>query len=72
MNDKYVVIGLFENELNAAIAKRDLRLAGVKASILKEAGGVTLHLLRHAEGIKILVPEFQEKIAKEILQIKYF
>jgi hypothetical protein len=71
MPEKNVVIGIFENELYAVIAKRNLREAGIKASILKEGGGVTLHLMHQAEGVKILVPELQEKIAKEILQIKF-
>ena len=72
MNDKQVVIGIFENELCAVVARRDLRFAGIKANIVKEGGGVTLHLLQQAEGIQILVPETQEKIAKEILQSKFY
>ncbi len=71
MSDKHVVIGIFENELYAIIAKRDLREAGIKANILKEGGGVTLHLLNHVEGVKILVPETQERIAKDILQTRF-
>lgn len=71
MNDHNIVIGIFENELYAIIAKRDLREAGIKANILKEERGVTLHLLHQAEGVKILVPEPQEKIAKEILQTRF-
>lgn len=71
MYDKNVVIGIFENELYAIIAKRDLRQAGIKANILKESGGVTIHLLQQAEGVQILVPETQEKIAKEILNARF-
>jgi hypothetical protein len=72
MNDKHIVIGIFENELYAIIAKRDLREAGIKANILKEGGGVTLHLLHQAEGVKVLVPETQEQIAKQILHTRFF
>lgn len=72
MNDKHIVIGIFENELYAIIAKRDLRQAGIKANILKESSGVTLHLLPQAEGLQILVPETQEKKAKEILDTRFF
>ncbi|MFA7228622.1 MAG: hypothetical protein WC061_06255 [Melioribacteraceae bacterium] len=71
MNDKQIVIGIFENELYASIAKRDLRIAGIKANILKEGGGVTLRLLRQAEGVKIIVPEPQEMMAREILQTRF-
>jgi hypothetical protein len=71
MDDKQIVIGMFENVLNALIAKRDLRVAGIKASILKEGGGVTLFLKHQAEGVKILVPELQEKLAREILHARF-
>jgi len=60
MNDKQVVIGIFENELYAIIAKRDLKAVGINATILKEGGGVTLHLLHQTEGVQVLVPETQE------------
>ena len=71
MNNKSVVIGIFENEMYAIIAKRDLREAGIQANILREGGGVTLHLLPQAEGVQILVPETQEKMAKEILHTRF-
>lgn len=51
MNDNRIVIGIFENELYPIIAKRDLREAGINANILKEDGGVTLHLLHQAESV---------------------
>jgi len=71
MNSNHIVIGIFENELSALIAKRDLREAGIKANILREGGGVTLRLLSQAEGVRVLVPESQESMAKEILQARF-
>lgn len=71
MNDKHIVIGIFENELYALVAKRDIREAGIKANIFREGGNVILHMLHQAEGVKVLVPETQEKIAKEILQPRF-
>jgi predicted transcriptional regulator len=71
MNNHNVVIGIFENELYAIIAKRDLREAGIKANILKKGKGETLHLFNQADGVRLLVPETQETIAKKILQIKF-
>lgn len=71
MNDNRIVIGIFENELYTIIAKRDLREAGINANILKEGDGVTLHLLHQAESVQVLVPETQEKIAKEIRQTRF-
>lgn len=71
MNDNKIVIGIFENELYAIIAARELREAGIKANILKEGGGVTLHLLHQAEGVQVLIPDTQEEKAKKILQTKF-
>ena len=71
MNDNRIMIGIFENELYAIIAKRDLRAVGIKANILQEDHGVTLDLLHQTEGVQVLVPETQEKIAKEILQTRF-
>jgi len=71
MNDNKIVIGIFENELYAIIAKRELKEAGINANILKEDGGVTLHLLHPTEGVQVLVPDTQEEKAKKILQTKF-
>jgi hypothetical protein len=71
MNDHNIVIGIFENELYAIIAKRDLRQAGIKANILKKNKEETLHLFNQPEGVQLFVPEIQETIAKKILQIKF-
>jgi len=71
MNSKQVVIGIFENEMYAIIAKRDLRSVGIKANILKEGGGVTLNLLNQAEGIQLMVPDAQVEEAKKLLKTKF-
>jgi|BarGraIncu00222A_1022003.scaffolds.fasta_scaffold99445_1 hypothetical protein len=71
MNSKQVVIGIFENEMYAIIAKRDLRSVGIKANIMKEGGGVTLNLLKQAEGIQLMVSDAQVEEAKKILKTKF-
>jgi hypothetical protein len=71
MNGKQVVIGIFENEMYAVIAKRDLRSVGIKANILKEGGGVTFNLLNQAEGMQLMVPDTQVEEAKKILKTKF-
>ncbi len=68
MYEKQVVIGIFENELYAMAVKRDLREAGIKASILKEGGGVYLPLINQAEGVQLIVPDTQAEDAKKILK----
>jgi hypothetical protein len=72
MNDKKVVIGIFENELNAIIAKRDLRKVGINANILKECSGVKLHLLQKESGVQLLVPDTQVEESQKILQARFF
>jgi hypothetical protein len=71
MNGKYVVVGIFEDEIYAVIAKRDLRAVGIQANILKEAGGVFLPLMIQAEGVQLLVPDSQEEEAKKILKTRF-
>ena len=70
MNCKQIVVGIFENEMYAIIAKRDLRAVGIKASILKE-GGITLNLPDQTEGIQLMVPDAQLEEAKKILKTKF-
>jgi len=71
MNDHQIIIGIFENEFYAVIAKRELKEAGIKANILKEGGGVFLPLLSQAEGVQLIVPDTQVEKAKTILKTKF-
>ncbi len=71
MNDNKIVLGIFENELYAIIATRELREAGIKANILKDGSSVTSYLLHQAEDVQVLVPDTQLEKAKKILQTKF-
>jgi hypothetical protein len=71
MNGKQVVIGIFENEMYATIAKRDLRAVGIKANIFKEGGGVFLPLSIQADSVQLIVPDTQVDEAKKILKTKF-
>lgn len=71
MNDNHIVIGIFENELYAVIAKRDLRDAGIKAKILREGAAAFLPLLSQIDGVPIIVPDTQAEGAKKILKTKF-
>jgi hypothetical protein len=72
MNDKKVVIGIFENELNAIIAKRDLRKVGINANILKERNSIRLHLLQKETDVQLLVPDTQVEESQKVLQTRFF
>jgi hypothetical protein len=65
MNDNQVVIGIFENELYAIIAKRDLRTVGIRAKILKSDHGKFLPLLNQAEEVQLMVTNTRIEEAKK-------
>jgi hypothetical protein len=67
MEEKQVVVGEYENEIDAEIAKGRLESSGITASIIK--GGGMLPSLRNAEGVQLVVIETQSEKAKKILQV---
>jgi hypothetical protein len=67
---KQVVVGEYENELDAEIAKGHLEASGIEASIIK--GGGMLPSLQNAEGVQLVVAETQSEKARKILQAKSF
>ncbi len=71
MNDNKIVIGIFENELYAIIAKRDLSEAGINASIIKKVGGIFLPFLTQDDGVPLIVSITQVEEAKKILKTKF-
>jgi hypothetical protein len=70
VEEKQVVVGEYENELDAEIAKGHLEASGIEASIIK--GGGMLPSLQNAEGVQLVVDETQSEKAKKILQAKSF
>ncbi len=70
MEKKQVVVGEYENELDAEIAKGHLEASGIEASIIK--GGGMLPSLQNAEGVQLVVAETQSEKARKILQAKSF
>ena len=71
MKEHTMIVGEFENELYAEVAKRDLMEAGIKAHILRDGGGVLFQLLNQAEAVKLIVPDAQLEEAKKILKTKF-
>ena len=68
MKEKQIVVGEFENEIDAEITKGHLESSGITASIIK--GGGLLPSLQNTEGVQLVVTETQSKKAKKILQAK--
>jgi hypothetical protein len=65
---KQVVVGEYENEIDAEIAKGHLEASGIPASIIKDDGGGMLPSLQNTEGVQLVVDETQRERAKKILQ----
>ncbi len=70
MQKKQVVVGEYENELDAEIAKGHLEASGIHASIIKDDGGGMLPSLQNADGVGLVVAEIQQEKAKKILQAR--
>jgi hypothetical protein len=68
MKETQVVVGEYENEIDAEIAKGHLKASGIPASIIKDDGGGMLPSLQNAEGVQLLVAETQGEKARKILQ----
>jgi hypothetical protein len=70
MDEKQVVVGEYENEIDAEIAKGHLEASGIPAYIIKDDGGSMLPSLQNAEGVQLVVAETQREKARKILQAK--
>jgi hypothetical protein len=68
VEEKQVVVGEYENEIDAEIAKGHLEASGIPASIIKDDGGGMLPSLQNTEGVQLVVDETQSEKAKKILQ----
>ena len=70
MAKEQVIVGEYENELDAEIAKGHLEASGIKAFIIKDDGGGMLLSLQNAEGVGLVVAKTQKEKAEKILQSK--
>ncbi len=68
--DIKVVVGEYENEIDAEIAKGHLAASGISAVIFKDDGGGMFPSLQNTDGVQLLVSEAQGERAKKILQGK--
>ena len=68
MNENQVVVGEYDNEIDAEIAKGHLKASGILGSIIKDDGGGMLPSLQNNKGVQLLVAEHQSEKALKILQ----
>ena len=72
MAKEQVIVGEYENELDAEIAKGHLEASGIHASIIKDDGGGMLPSLQNADGVGLVVAKTEKDKAKRILQAKSY
>ncbi len=70
MEEEQVVVGNYENELDAEIAKGHLEASGIPAFIIKDDGGGMLPSLQNTEGVRLVVAEIHKEKARIILRAK--
>jgi hypothetical protein len=69
MEEKKVVIRVYENEMEAELAKGHLKSSGITASIVKDDGGGMLPSLQNTAGVRLVVDESQIEKARSILPV---
>jgi hypothetical protein len=72
VEEKQVVVGEYENEIDAEIAKGHLEASGIPTSITKDDGGGMLPSLQNADGVGLVVAKTQKEKAKKILKAKSY
>jgi Putative prokaryotic signal transducing protein len=70
MEETKIVVGRYENELDAEIAKGHLKSSGISASIFKDDGGGMFPSLQNSDGVQLLVSESQREKALKVLQTR--
>ena len=67
MSDEILVIKVFDNEIEAMMARELLENAGIKANILKDDGGL-IPSLQSTHGVSVIVDKADEERAAELLK----
>ncbi len=71
MEAQKVIVGEFENERYAVIAKRDLEAAGINANIVKNDADVFIFFSDETDGVQLVIPGTQVEKAKQILEKRF-
>jgi hypothetical protein len=72
MKEQKVIVGEFEDELYAEIARRDLKAAGISAIKLKDNGNVVMLISKQDKAVQLMIPVTQLEQAKKILERKFY
>ena len=72
MKEQKIIVGEFEDELYAEIARRDLEAAGISAIKLKDNGNVVILISKQDKPVQLMIPVTQLEQAKKILERKFY
>jgi hypothetical protein len=72
MKEQKIIVGEFEDELYAEIARRDLEAAGISANILKDTSNVFILFSEKDKAVRLVIPGTQIEKAKQILKTKFY
>ena len=72
MKEQKIIVGEFEDELYAEIARRDLEAAGISANILKDTSNVFILFSEKDKAVRLVIPGTQIEKAKQILARKFY
>lgn len=72
MKEKKVIVGEFEDEFYAEIARRDLQTAGISSSIFEDKSKIIMLLAKQEKTVQLLIPVTQLGKAKKILERKFY
>jgi hypothetical protein len=72
VEEQNVIVGEFEDELYAEIARRDLEAAGISANILKDKSNVFILFSEKEKLVRLVIPWTQIEKARKILERKFY
>lgn len=70
MTQNLIVVGVFENDFEAEIAKGHLEAEDIESNVFKTDAGGMFPSLQITEGVQLVVAEDQAERAMEILEEK--
>ena len=72
MKEQKVIVGEFEDELYAEIARRDLEAAGIDANILKDKNNVFILFSGKNKAVQIIISGTQIEKARKIIERGFY
>jgi hypothetical protein len=72
MNEQKVILGEFEDELYAEVARRDLEAAGIRATVIKDNRNLFILFSEQDKAVRLVISGTQIEKAKQILKTEFY